>query len=76
MIQKIWVLQEVLDNIEPFKTKEDIEHEIRTMLREAEEELHKQEIDYVKDQLKDETITPEEKEEFEEILESLLKKNE
>ena len=61
MIQKIWVLQE------------DIEHEIRTMLREAEEELHKQEIDYVKDKLKDETITPEEKEEFEEILESLLK---
>ena len=41
MHEKIILLEQVLKNIEPFETKEQIEHEIRTMLNEAIEELNK-----------------------------------
>ena len=76
MIQKIWVLEDVLKNIEPFNTKEDIVHEIRSMLKEAEEELHKQEIGYIKDKLTEEELTSEEREELEEILKDMLESTE
>ena len=72
MIQKIWILEDVLRNIEPFNTKEDIVHEIRNMLKEAEEELHKQEIKYVREILSNDELTSEEREEFEEILKDML----
>ena len=68
MIQKINVLEEVLKNIEPFNTKDEIVHEIRTMLTEAEEELHKESIEYLKSIINDEESTPEEKEEAMENL--------
>lgn len=68
MIQKIKVLEEVLENIEPFNTKDEIIHEIRTMLAEAEEELHRESIDYLKSIIEDEESTPEEKEEAMENL--------
>lgn len=68
MIRKIMVLEEVLANIEPFNTKEDIMHEIRTMIAEAEVELHKEEIHYLESIINDEESTPEEKEEARENL--------
>ena len=43
MHERIMILEEVLKNIEPFETKEQITHEIRSMLEEAMEKLERQE---------------------------------
>lgn len=43
MHERIMILEEVLKNIEPFETKEQITHEIRSMLKEAMEKLEQQE---------------------------------
>lgn len=43
MHDRIMILEEVLKNIEPFETKEQITHEIRNMLEEAMEKLEQQE---------------------------------
>lgn len=43
MHDRIMILEEVLKNIEPFETKEQITHEIRSMLEEAMEKLEQQE---------------------------------
>lgn len=43
MHERIMILEEVLKNIEPFETKEQITHEIRSMLEEAMEKLEQQE---------------------------------
>lgn len=45
MHERIMILQEVLKNIEPFETKEQITHEICNMLKEAIEKLEQQERD-------------------------------
>lgn len=45
MHERIMILQEVLKNIEPFETKEQIIHEIRNMIEEAVEKLEKQACD-------------------------------
>lgn len=42
MHERIIILKEVLANIEPFETKEQITHEIHSMLAEAMEELEQQ----------------------------------
>ena len=43
MHERIIILEEILKNIEPFETKEQITHEIRSMLEEAMEKLEQQE---------------------------------
>lgn len=69
MITVINTLEQVLENIEPFNTKEDIIHEIKTMLREAENELNKQMLDMLKESL--DNSTEEEKKEILEEIENL-----
>ena len=48
MHERIMILQEVLKNIKPFETKEQITHEIHSMLEEAVEKLEQQERDIEK----------------------------
>ena len=48
MHERIMILKEVLTNIEPFETKEQIIHEIRSMLEETMEKLEQLERDIEK----------------------------
>ena len=45
MHERIMILEEVLKNIEPFETKEQIIHEIQNMIEEAIEKLEKEACD-------------------------------
>lgn len=71
MITVINTLEQVLENIEPFEDKENIVHEIKTMLREAENELNKETLDMLKDSLDNREHTEEEKKEILEEIENL-----
>ena len=71
MITVINTLQQVLENIEPFEDKENIVHEIKTMLREAENELNKETLDMLKDDLNNREHTEEEEKEILEEIKNL-----
>lgn len=71
MLTEIATLERVLKNIEPFETKEDIVHEIKTMLEEAEIQLHKDTVEELEYILTTDFHTEEEKKEIREDLETM-----
>lgn len=73
MITIVNTLEQVLKNIEPFDTKEDITHEIKTMLHEAENELNKEALGMLQQELEDPDHTDKEKQEIKEDIENIKK---
>ena len=75
MIERINILNEVLTNVEVFESKEMIIHEIKVMIREAEEQLEKDEIENLKDSIEfcRENGMIKEMKEYQEILNDMLK---
>ena len=65
---KIIILEEVLGNIQHCTTKEQIEHEIKTMLEEAHIQLHKETLEQMEYMLTEDVYTEEEKEEIREDI--------
>lgn len=75
MINRIRILEEVLTNVQCFESKEMIIHEIKVMIREAEEQLEKDEIENLKDSIEfcRENGMIEEMKEYQEILDDMIK---
>lgn len=75
MINRIRILEEVLSNVECFESKEMIIHEINVMIREAKEQLEKDEIESLKDSIEfcRENGMIEEMKEYQEILDDMIK---
>ena len=73
MITRLNILNEVLENVEGFNSKEMIIHEIKSMIEEAEEQLAKDEIEMFECMLEDEFISDEEKAEIRKYLDDMKK---
>lgn len=71
MIRRLNILNEVLKNVEVFDTKEMIIHEIKSMIKEAENQLAKDEIEFFEYMLEDEFTSDEEKVEIEKYLDDM-----
>ena len=73
MITRLNILNEVLENVENFNSKEMIIHEIKSMIEEAEEQLAKDEIEMFECMLEDEFVSDEEKAEIKKYLDDMKK---
>lgn len=73
MITRLNILNEVLENVEGFNSKEMIIHEIKSMIEEAEEQLAKDEIEMFEYMLEDEFVSDEEKAEIRKYLDDMKK---